>query len=125
MAFRGNSTENVKNIDLDAEKNYFRSNNDGNFIGMVKLMAGENADLAEHIKKCKEKSSSEPTYLSKNFVNKALLCIKKYLVFSIVNEISRNGGCFGMLMDGTQDITCQEQYSVAVRYVDDNNDVVE
>lgn len=28
-------------------------------------------------------------------------------------------------MDGSQDITCQEQFSVVVRYVDDNNDIVE
>lgn len=47
------------------------------------------------------------------------------MVHAIVNEIKRNGGRFGLLMDGSQDITCQEQLSVVVRYVNDTNDIVE
>lgn len=129
LAFRGNGRENVINIDLNAENSYFRSENEGNFIGMVKLLAGENADLAAHIKKCQEKSANgrtcHLTYLSSRFINQALFVIRKHLVNEISSEIKRNGGRFGLLVDGSQDITTQEQISVVVRYINDANDVVE
>lgn len=44
---------------------------------------------------------------------------------SIVNEIDRCGGHFGLMMDGSQDISFQEQISVVARYIDENNKVVE
>lgn len=129
LAFRGNDRENLMSINLNADQNYFRSENEGNFIGMVKLLAGENADLAAHIKKCQEKSANgrayQLTYLSSTFVDKALYVIRKHLVNGIVSEIKRNGGRFALLMDGSQDITTQEQISVVVRYVNDTDDVVE
>lgn len=129
LAFRGNCRENLMSISLDDDTSYFRSENEGNFVGMVKMLASENADLAAHIKKCQEKSAngckSQLTYLSTNFVNRTLYVIRKHLVNEVVSEIKRNGGRFGLLMDGSQDITSQEQISVVVRYVNDTNDVVE
>lgn len=129
MAFRGNCNDNIHRTDFNVEKNYFRSGDEGNFIGLVKLLAGENLTLANHIKKCKENAingrTKRLTYLSSHFVNKALFIIRKQLVNTIVTEIKRNGGSFGLLMDGSQDITCQEQFSVVVRYVNDTDDIVE
>lgn len=128
LAFRGNCNENFNEISFDSEKSYYRSNNEGNFLGLVKLLAAENSDLTEHIRKCKESrktSERQPTYLSHNFVNKALLIIRKNLVSIIVEEIKRNGGSFGLLMDASQDITCKEQFSVVARYVNDDDEIVE
>lgn len=117
------------NINLNADQNYFRSQNEGNFLEMVQLLAGENADLAAHIKNCQEKSANgyrnQPTYMSPDFINKTLYVIRKHLVNEIVSEVNRNGGRFGLLMDGSQDITCQEQISVVIRYVNDTDDIVE
>lgn len=93
------------------------------------MMAGENANLASHIKKCQEIEESgrhnKVTLLSSVFVNKVLLIIRKYLVRSVVEEIERNGGRFGIMMDGSQDVSSQERMSVAVRYVNDENEVIE
>lgn len=129
MAFRGSYNDNISRTDFDVEKNYFRSGDEGNFIGLVKLLAGENLTLANHIRKCRENAINgrpkELTYLSSHFVNKALFIIRKQIVNTIVTEIKRNGGNFGLLMDGSQDITCQEQFSVVVRYVNDTDDIVE
>lgn len=129
MAFRGNCHESIGNINFDANKNYFRSNNEGGFIGLVKLLAGENATLAEHIRKCEENSSNgrtnQLTYLNQHFVDRVLTVTRKYLVNTIVNEIKQNGGCFGLLMDGSQDITCQEQFTVVARYVNNKSEIVE
>lgn len=92
-------------------------------------MAGENSDLAQHIKNCHEYEKTgrrqRLTLLSSTFVNKTLLMIRQYLVRSIVNEIDRCGGHFGLMMDGSQDISFQEQISVVARYIDENNKVVE
>lgn len=130
MAFRSHRNENLQNIEIDPNRNYYRSeSNEGNFIGLVKLMAGENMTLAKHIQKCQESAKAgrrnESTFISPCFVNNALFNIRKYLVKSIVNEIVRNGGCFGLLMDGSQDISTKEQISVVVRYINDTNGIVE
>lgn len=118
--------ENTANINFDAATNYFRSeSNEGNFIGLVKLMAGESVALAEHIEKCVEFSSSgrrNPlTFLSKDFINRVLSAAKTYLVKTIVSEINSNGGFYGVLMDASQDVSCKEQISIVVRYVDKNH----
>lgn len=89
-------------------------------------MAGENPALAQHIKKCQEPGHrNKVTFLSKTFINNTLFIIREHLVATIVDEINRNGGCFGLLMDGSQDVSSKEQISVVVRYVNDTYDVVE
>lgn len=130
LAFRSTANEGVASIDIEPGNNYFRSEaNEGNFIGLIKLMAGENLALAKHIKNCQDYAKTgrrNPlTFLSKNFINSALLSVREYLVKTIVDEIIRNGGCFGLLMDGSQDISTKEQISVVVRYINDTNDIVE
>lgn len=131
LAFRGSIRENFRSINLNVDQNYFRRENEGNFIGMVQLLAGENADLAAHIKKCQGETANgrtrtgQLTYLSTRFINSTLYFIRKYIVNGIVREIKRNGGRFGLLMDGSQDITSQEQTSVVARYVDDTKKIVE
>lgn len=96
---------------------------------MVKLMAGENSDLAEHIKKCQEYEKTgrrnQLTFLRNNFVNTSLSIIRGFLLQKILNEVDRSGGQFGLMMDATQDISTQEQISLVVRYIDGANKVVE
>lgn len=130
LSFHSHRNEGVKNIDLDPNQNYFRTEaNEGNFIGMVKLMAGENPALANHLKICQYNAlnglRNQPTFLSSCFITSTLFAIRKYLVKTIVNAINRNGGQYGLLMDGSQDISCKEQISVVVRYINDTNEIVE
>lgn len=130
LAFRSNRNEDVQRINFEPGKNYYRSKaNEGNFIGLVKLLADENEILAKHIENCQQLARSghrSPiTFLSKSFINGALFAIREYLVMTIVNEINRNGGRFGLLMDGSQDVSSKEQISVVVRYINDASDVVE
>lgn len=130
LAFRGNSSENASNINYNPGKNYFRSAaNEGNFIGLVKMMADDNSELAEHLNDCEKNGKAgrrnHLTFLSNNFINSSLRSIRNHLVVAIVNDIKKCGGYFGVIMDGSQDVTCQEQISVAVKYVNQSNDVVE
>lgn len=130
LPFRSSTNEGVESIDFQPAKNYYRSDaNEGKFIGLVKLMAGENSTLAQHLINCQKTANigrrNPITLLSKRFINRALLNVREYLVRAIVEEINRNGGCFGLLMDGSQDVSSKEQISVVVRYVNDEHIVVE
>lgn len=132
MAFRGDSKLRVNILAFDVEKNYFRTGSYGNFFALVKLIAGENHDLAEHLKQCRESANiasrgrgNKLTFLSSNFVDNVLLTIRKRLVITILDEIRRNGGNFGLEIDGSQDVTFQEQLSFVLRYVNDKHEVAE
>lgn len=122
--------ETVGNLNFNEDKNYFRSDAcEGNFIGIIKLLAGENVDLAEHLRDTEEHAmaggKNQFTFLSSSFINNTLHVIKKYLVQTIVDEINKSGGYFGLLIDGSQDVSTKEQISVVVRYVDTSNAIVE
>lgn len=122
--------ENAKNINFNAENNYFRSEkNEGNFIGILKLLAGENGALAEHLKKCEENAQNglrnNITFMSKTFIHNALCVVRNFILRKIVSEIHDSGGHFGIMMDGSQDIACKEQISIVVRYVDNSNNIME
>lgn len=132
MPFYGDSGVSANSMNFDANKNYFRNGNHGNFFALVKLMAGENADLAEHLVRCQDGGSTSSkgrgnkfTFLSNNFIDKVLLVIRQSIVKHILDEIHRNGGDFGLEIDGTQDVAFQEQYSVVVRYINDKSEVAE
>lgn len=130
LAFRGNGLETAQKLNFDADKNYFRSDAcEGNFIGIVKLLAGDNDDLAEHLRSCEEHAKAggknQFTFLSSSFIKTTLRIIKVHLVQKIVDEINNSGGNFGILIDGSQDVTTKEQISMTVRYVDISNAIVE
>lgn len=89
--------DSFKTLNFDSEKNYFRNDpNEGNFLGMVKLLAGENKNLAQHLKTLQEHENAghrnQITLLSNNFVNNSLFIIRNFLVHSIVDEINGGGG---------------------------------
>lgn len=92
-------------------------------------MAGENADLAAHIKNVEENKRigrrNHITFMGHNFINNCLFTIRNILIRTIVMEINESGGRFGLLMDGSQDVSTQEQISLVVRYIDGQNKVVE
>lgn len=122
--------ETARNLNFDGNKNYFRSDAcEGNFIGIIKLLAGDNVELAVHLRACEEHAKAggknQFTFLSSYFINTVLRIIKIHLVQKIVLEINKSGGHFGLLMDGSQDVATIEQISVVVKYVDISNAIVE
>lgn len=130
MAFRSSSNEAIANIDIDSEQNYYRSDaHEGHFIGLVKLMADDNMALKNYLKETKKYAENghrnSLSLLSNNFIKNTLLAVREYLGKVFVKEITRNGGCFSIMMDGSQDISCKEQVSLVVRYVNDVKEIVE
>lgn len=82
-------------------------------------MSAENPLLQEHIKKCQEpKNKNKPTFLSRSFLDTALLVISQHMIRKFAEEIKENGGRFGIEMDTTQDVSCIDQCAIAIRYVD-------
>lgn len=126
LAFRANSHESVQNLqfDFDANKNYFKVENEGHFLGMVKLLAEENPELKAHLKQYKEDQANseryKTTFMSDKFVKKALSVIREYLTKRIVEELKRNGTMYGIQMDTSQDVSVKEQCSIVIRYINDN-----
>lgn len=130
LAFKASSNESVRtmNINEDPEKNYYRSQNEGNFFGLVKLLSSENSLLAGHLKKCKDnllEKTRRITFLSDHFIKKALLVIRRHLIDKIVTEIKDNGNVFGVELDTTQDVSSKHQCSVVVRYINSELQIFE
>lgn len=124
--------ESLRNINFDIDNCYYRENsNEGSFIGLVKMLAAENADLNQnhHLQKCKavqdQGRQNQLTMLSKRFIDKCLIVIHKHLIDKIVREINESGGQYGVMMDGTTDITTTHQVSIVVWYLNRLNKIVE
>lgn len=91
-------------------------------MGLIKLLSGENPNLAEYIRECKEAEGNRTlSFLNPFFANKALRATRNRMVNSIVNEIKENGDVFGIEMDTSQDISSKDQCVIAVRYLNDTH----
>lgn len=135
LAFRGHERENLECFDAEGGKNYFQSNHEGNFLGLVKLLSTENIELRRHLIRCAELQKNDSrgsrrgantiTYLSPKFVDSVLNTTKDVIIEDIVNEINRCGGKFGLAVDATTDISTKHQSSIVVRYVNEQCNVTE
>lgn len=114
-------------MDVRIGENYFKLENEGIFIGLLKLLCDENEMLREHLLKSQKQGQNygHITFLSNYFINKVLLVTRRLLVQKLVEEILRNGEMYGVEMDLSQDITTIEQCSIVLRYIDDVSVIAE
>lgn len=87
-------------------------NDDGNFNQLLRLRQGDNDALAKWIM-----SGRYKTYTSWAIQNELLELSARQVLLRLCDDI-RNSGMFSVIVDGTSDITCIEQESISVRYVD-------
>lgn len=99
----------------EREQNYYKSHNEGNFLGLLKLLSTENSDLMNYLSKCKE--GMKITLLGNKFTSKVLDVTRSHIVRKIVNQIVNDGGKFGLCVDTTTDLSGVHQASVVVRYL--------
>ena len=85
---------------------------DGNFVQLLRLRQGDNSALEKWMNsgRCK-------TYTSWAVQNELLELAARQLLLRLCDEI-RSSGTFSVIVDGATDITCTEQESISVRYVD-------
>ena len=69
--------------------------------------------LAEHFKTANRNS----TYMSKTSQNELLLCIKKYIQDTIINQVKSAGGFFGIEADEVTDSSNWEELGLVIRYL--------
>lgn len=123
------SFEKISDINLD--RNYYNEN-EGNFMGMVKLLSGENEEIKKHLEYSKEYAMITKeletkgrgyhlTFLSPNFVRKVLTILRQHVTQKTVNEINDSGGYYAIEVDNSQDCTRKEQCAVVLRYVNETS----
>ena len=69
--------------------------------------------LAEHFKT----ANCNSTYMSKTSQNELLLCIKKYIQDTIIDQVKSAGGFFGIEADEVTDSSNWEELGLVIRYL--------
>lgn len=116
MGLRG-KVEGIATLELHRDTNYFNQN-EGNLLGLIRLLSETNEDLFTHLCSFKEKSKQRGSgsyihFLSHSLIERMLDLTKKTLVRKVVEEI--NGGWYAMQVDSTLDVSTKEQCSVNIR----------
>uniref|UniRef100_A0ABD2X297 DUF4371 domain-containing protein n=1 Tax=Trichogramma kaykai TaxID=54128 RepID=A0ABD2X297_9HYME len=122
ISYRGNKKEAAYSLkDIDSH---------GNFLEILLLLSKHNPILKDHIDKCidisEAKKASKPTgkigrgnfvtMISKTTVNNILSVIVKLMKLLIAEQIN-SSEMFTIQIDSTQDITVQDQCSIIIRYI--------
>ncbi|XP_063919450.1 uncharacterized protein LOC135134648 [Zophobas morio] len=128
MLYISRSSSNIKKIDdslrqqLEHEKKYWRSilqrvtdenfgsNNNGNYLGLLQLLAKYDSVLKEHIEKYASKGFGSVSYLWKTIFWEFLQVLSEHVLGEIVNKFITES------IDSTPDITYADQLTFIVRY---------
>lgn len=97
------------------------SENKGNFLEVVHLLSKYDAVLREHLVRCSLSSTRTPSYLSYQTQNEFISIIGDKVRDKIMDEV-RQAKYYGILSDGTPDISHVDQMSIILRYVVINDD---
>ncbi|XP_057316227.1 52 kDa repressor of the inhibitor of the protein kinase-like [Hydractinia symbiolongicarpus] len=92
----------------------------GNFIEILNYRARANPVFKETL----DNSAKNATYISKTAQNELINCIGEVITEKIVLEI-KGSKFFSILGDECMDSSCKEQFSLCIRFVDQNCDVRE
>ena len=112
MAFRGHRGEAMCSL---AKPEETISENTGNFLAVVKLLAKYDVVLAEHLQRDKDKPKGV-TYLSNRIQNEIIDLLCKTIKKRIVSEI-KAAKYYTIMVDSTPDISHEDQVSQILRYV--------
>lgn len=117
LAFRGHRGEGISNL---SESEDTVSENTGNFLATIRLMAKYDVILAEHLQRGKDKPKSV-TYLSNRSQNEIIDLLGETVKKNIISEI-KDAKYFSIMLDSTPDIAHEDQVSEILRYVHINED---
>lgn len=122
LALRGHRGEGISYL---SEPEETISENTGNFLATIRLLAKYDVTLAEHVQRGKDKPKSV-TYLSNRSQNEIIDILGETVKKKIISEI-KDAKYFSIMLDSTPDIAHEDQVSEILRYVhiDDDNRKVE
>ena len=99
---------------------HFGSVTNGNYLGILELIAKFDPFLATHINQHKNKGSGTPSYLSKTICDEMIIHMANRVRESILNELIKSK-YFSLSVDSTPDLSHVDQLTVIVRYVSPEN----
>ena len=115
---------NKQNLSFREHREVFKSNNQGNFLETVKLLAKYSPILSNHLSDIRISKKMTTTYLSPTIRNEfALLFSKK--VKNIILQKVREAKYFAIMSDSTMDISHADQMTLIVRYVTIKNSIAQ
>lgn len=103
-----------RNLPLRGKTEQLGSTKNGNFLGLIELLARYDVTMAEHLREASSKKIT--SYLSWCTQNEFLQSISECIVSKICTRI-KAAKYFAVQFDCTPDISKQEQASVIIRYV--------
>lgn len=103
LAFRG-----------DIER--FGALHNGNYLGLLELIAKFDPFLANHIEQYGNKGTGKSSYLSKTICNELIHLMAEKTRTSILKDLKK-AGYFSLSVDSTPDLSHVDQLAVIVRYV--------
>lgn len=103
-----------QNLAFRGHRETISSDNQGNFLELVKLMSKYDPVLKEHCLKIEQ--SGKVSYLSKDIQNEFIALLGGTVKQKLIDDIKKSK-YFGILFDSTPDISHQDQMSCIVRYV--------
>jgi hypothetical protein len=109
LAFRGTNS-----------KLYQDSN--GNFLGMVEMMAEFDPVIQEHVKRITN-DETHVHFLGHGIQNEIINLLAAAIRYEIIRKI-KEAKYFSVILDCTPDISHQEQMSLIIRYVDTSSDSI-
>ena len=94
----------------------FGSPYNGNFLGVLELIAKFDPFLHTHINRRGNKGTGHPSYLPKPTCEEVIQLLAEKVLEEIVKEI-KEAGYFSISVDSTPDFAKVDQLTVIVRYV--------
>jgi Domain of unknown function (DUF4371) len=104
------------NLALKGSSDVLFEQNNGNFLGLVELLAKYDSILKEHIDSAKTSEHRKNLYLSKNIQNEIIYLMGNKIMQSIFERIQASK-YYSVILDCTPDISHDEQLSYIIRYV--------
>ena len=98
------------------DEEVFGSAHNGNYLGMLELLAQFDPFLREHIKNYAQKGTGTKSYLSNRICNEFIELLAQEVTAKIVEELKRHK-FFSVSLDSTPDITHTDQLTLILRYV--------
>lgn len=126
LGFYGDSKANIRTVDLRSNYIFSKNCNEGNFLGLLKLISSENNILLQYLNDCKQITSKrQATFLSPSFIYKVLRSARNLIVNKCVSVINSNNGFYSLETDTTADVATIDQCSIVVRFVNSNFKIME
>ena len=106
-----------RNLAFRGSNEKFGTESNGNFIGLLELIAQFDPFLAEHIKNYGDSGSGKTNYLSKTTCEELIVLMARKVLQSISDDVLKSK-YYGLSVDSTPDVSHKDQLCVILRYID-------